>query len=242
MQVQYLPRTTMNKPTLLLLHGAIGSKDQFATLVPLLSPAFDLHLLDFEGHGAAPPRSRPFSIEHFAENVLDYLEQHSIERAHIFGYSMGGYVACVLARSRPGVVASVATLGTKFYWAAEIAEREAALLDPQKIATKVPHFARTLAERHTAAPWEQVLDNTRELLRSLGQTGGLRPPDVAGIEQRVRVMIGDRDATVSMAETLDIYKALPLGELEVLPATPHQFERVPLDRLAYTLTQFFTQE
>ena len=231
----------MNRPTLLLLHGAIGSKDQFAPLVPLLSPAFDLHLLDFEGHGSAPPRTRSFSMEYFAGNVLDYLEQHSIERAHFFGYSMGGYVACVLSRSHPGVVASVATLGTKFYWDAEVAEREVALLNPQKIAAKVPHFARTLAERH-AAGWEQVLDNTRELLLSLGRTGGLRPPDVAGIEQRVRVMIGDRDATVSLAETLDIYKALPLGELEVLPATPHQFERVPLERLAYTLTQFFTQE
>lgn len=232
----------MNKPTLLLLHGAIGASDQFAPLVPLLSPAFDVHLLDFEGHGSAPPRSRPFSMEHFAENVLDYLEQHSIESAHIFGYSMGGYVACVLARSHPHVVQGIATLGTKFYWDADIAERDTALLDPQKIAAKVPNFARTLAERHTAAGWEQVLDNTRELLRSLGRSGGLRPPDVAGIEQRVRVMIGDRDATVTLAESLDIYKALPRGELEVLPATPHQFEKVPLERLAYTLTQFFTQE
>jgi pimeloyl-ACP methyl ester carboxylesterase len=139
-------------------------------------------------------------------------------------------------------VESIATLGTKFYWDADIAARETALLDTQKIAAKVPHFARALAERHTAAGWEQVLDNTRELLRSLGQTGGLRPHDVAGIEQRIRVMIGDRDTTVTLAESLDIYKALPRGELEVLPATPHQFEKVPLERLAYTLTQFFTQE
>ncbi|MDQ3707488.1 MAG: alpha/beta hydrolase [Chloroflexota bacterium] len=231
----------MNKPTLLLLHGAIGASGQFAPLVPLLNPTFDLHLLDFEGHGSAPLRSRPFSMEHFAENVLDYLEQHSIERAHIFGYSMGGYVACLLARSHPHVVESIATLGTKFYWDADIAEREMALLDPQKIAAKVPRFATTLAERHTAAGWEQVLGNTRELLRSLGRTGGLSPDDVGSIEQRVRVMIGDRDATVTLAESLDIYKALPRGELEVLPATPHQFEKVPLERLAYTLSQFFTQ-
>lgn len=231
----------MNKPTLLLLHGAIGASGQFAPILPLLSPAFDLHLLDFEGHGSAPLRSRPFSMEHFAENVLEYLEQHSIARAHIFGYSMGGYVACVLALSHPHVVESIATLGTKFYWDADIAERETALLDPQKIAAKVPHFARALTERHTAAGWEQVLDNTRDLLRSLGQTGGLRPHDVAGIEPRVRVMLGDRDATVTLAESLDMYKALPRGELEVLPATPHQFEKVPLERLAYTLSQLFTQ-
>ncbi|MDQ3930307.1 MAG: alpha/beta hydrolase [Chloroflexota bacterium] len=231
----------MNKPTLLLLHGAIGASDQFAPLLPLLNPTFDVHLLDFEGHGTGPLRQRPFSIEHFTENVLEYLGQHAIERARIFGYSMGGYVACSLARSHPQVVESIATLGTKFYWDAEVAEREVALLDPQKIAAKVPHFARILAERHTAASWEQVLAHTRELLRSLGQTGGLRPDDVADIEQRVRVMLGDRDATVTLAESVDMYKALPRGELEVLPSTPHQLERVPFERLAYTLTQFFTQ-
>lgn len=231
----------MNKPTLLLLHGAIGASDQFAPLVPLLTPTFDLHLLDFEGHGSAPLRSRPFGIVHFGENVLDYLGRHSIRSAHIFGYSMGGYVACALARSHPHVVDSIATLGTKFYWDPETAEREVALLDPQKIATKVPHFARALAERHAAAGWEQVLAHTRDLLRALAEAGGTRPSDVAGIEQRVRIMIGDRDATVTLVESIDMYRALPRGELEVLPATPHQLEKVSPERLAYTLTRFFTQ-
>jgi pimeloyl-ACP methyl ester carboxylesterase len=139
-------------------------------------------------------------------------------------------------------VESIATLGTKFYWDPEIAEREAAMLDPQKITAKVPHFARTLAQRHAATGWEQVLEQTRELLRSLGRAGGLRPHDVGGIEQSVRVMLGDRDTTVTLSETAEIYRALPHGELEVLPASPHQFERVPMARLAYTLTQFFTQD
>jgi pimeloyl-ACP methyl ester carboxylesterase len=181
-------------------------------------------------------------MEHFAENVLEYLERHSIERTHIFGYSMGGYVACTLALSHPHVVESITTLGTKFYWDPEVAEREVAMLDPEKIAAKVPHFARTLAQRHTAAGWEQVLGHTRELLRSLGASGGLRPADVGAIEQRVRVMIGDRDTTVTLSESAEMYRALPRGELEVLPATPHQLERVPLARLAYTLTQFFAPE
>jgi pimeloyl-ACP methyl ester carboxylesterase len=225
-----------------MLHGAVGASSQFAPLRPLLGAAFDLHSLDFEGHGSAPPRSRPFSIEHFTENVLDYMQQHSIEQAHVFGYSMGGYVACHLARAHPHVVQSIATLGTRFYWDPEVAEREAAMLDPQKIAAKVPHFARTLAERHTAGGWEYVLGWTRELLRGLGQVGGLRPHDVAGIEPRVRLVLGDRDTTVTLSETAEMYRALPRGELEVLPATPHQFERVPFTRLAYTLAQFFSQE
>jgi len=37
-------------------------------------------------------------------------------------------------------------------------------------------------------------------------------------------------------------RALPRGELEVLPATPHPFERVPLARLAWSIGEFLGAE
>ncbi|HMA36487.1 MAG TPA: alpha/beta fold hydrolase [Chloroflexia bacterium] len=230
----------MTKPMLVLLHGALGAADQFTALVPLLEGQLDVHCLDFAGHGATPLRVPAFSMEHFAENVRDYLRQHGIARAHLFGYSMGGYVACVLARTDPALVTSLATLGTKFYWDPAGAAREIARLDPQKIAAKVPHFAHALAARHSAAGWEAVLGHTADLLHALGQSGGLRPADVAGLETRVRICLGDRDTTTTLAESQAIYQALPHGELEVLPATPHELERVALARLAYSLIEFFT--
>jgi pimeloyl-ACP methyl ester carboxylesterase len=229
----------MNRPALLLLHGALGARDQCAALAPLLAHTFDVHTVEFEGHGATPLRNRPFSMEGFAENVRDYLQQHAIARAYFFGYSMGGYVACALARTHPELVAGIATLGTKFYWDPETAARETARMDPQKIAAKVPHFARALAARHPAAGWEAVLARTRDLLLGLGEQGGLRPADVAGLAPRVRIGLGDRDTTVTLVESVEIYRALPRGELEVHPATPHEFERVSPARLAASLTEFF---
>ena len=232
----------MAKPALLLLHGALGASDQFAPLVPLLSDRFDLHRFDFEGHGAAPLHAPAFSVEGFVENVRAYMQQQGLARAALFGYSMGGYVAAAVALAHPDAVAGIATLGTKFYWDADVAAREVARLDPQKIAAKVPHFARALAARHTASGWEAVLGHTRDLLWSLAQRGGLRTADLAGLTAPVRICVGDRDPTVSLTECAEIYRALPHGELEVLPATPHEFERVAPARLAATLTEFFGGE
>lgn len=229
----------MTRENLLLLHGALGAGDQFAPIVPLLGDRYDLHLLDFEGHGSAPVKSRPFGIEYFISNAYEYLTRHAIEGAHIFGYSMGGYVACTLAIQHPRLVKRIATLGTKFHWDQEAARREVAYLDVDKIATKVPHFAHTLAERHTAAGWETVVNRTADLLWSLAERGGLRANDLARLEQPVRVIVGDRDSTVSVAEAQDVYRALPHGELEVLPGTPHQLDKVSPERLVYSLTQFF---
>ena len=43
----------------------------------------------------------------------------------------------------------------------------------------------------------------------------------------VRVMVGDRDATVSVEESAAVARILPAGELAVLPRTPH-----PIDGLS----------
>jgi pimeloyl-ACP methyl ester carboxylesterase len=225
---------------LLLLHGALGASAQFAALAPLLADRFRVHAPDFEGHGAAPSRGRPFAMTHFAENVLAHLDAHGIERANVFGYSMGGYAALHLAATHPERVAAIATLGTKFVWDPATAAREAGRLDPAVIRTKVPRFAEALAERHAGAGgWERVLSDTAALLRDLGERPPLTPEVLATIPHRVRAMVGDRDATVSVEETAAAYRSLPAGELAVLPRTPHPLEQVDAARLASALIEFF---
>jgi pimeloyl-ACP methyl ester carboxylesterase len=179
-------------------------------------------------------------MEHFVQDILEYVEQHALERVHLFGYSMGGFAACDLARQHPDRVASVATLGTKFHWSSEVAAREIAMLDAQTISAKVPHFARALARRHSASGWRTVLEYTAGLLDSLATRGGFTPTDAAEVAPPVRVMIGDRDRTVTLAESIETYRALGQGQLEVLPGTPHPLERVSPSRLAYSLLEFFT--
>ena len=73
----------MTRP-LLLLHGALGASDQFQVLTPLLSGDFDLHALDLPGHGATASDA-PFRIEHFADAVRAYLDEHAIESADFTG-------------------------------------------------------------------------------------------------------------------------------------------------------------
>jgi pimeloyl-ACP methyl ester carboxylesterase len=225
---------------LLLLHGALGASAQFTPLIDRLGATFRVHTLDFEGHGSTPPRDRPFRIRHFAEDVLEYLDAHAIKRAGIFGYSMGGYVALVLAAGHPERATRVVTLGTKFRWDPDTAARDAARLDPAVIRARVPRFADALAARHErAGGWERVVAATAECLRDLGENPVLTDEVLAGIAIPVRVMVGDRDNTVSVEESAGAARVLPQGELAVLPRTPHPIEQVDPARLAGLLDDFF---
>jgi pimeloyl-ACP methyl ester carboxylesterase len=225
---------------LLVLHGALGASSQLGTLVATLDGSIRIHTLDFEGHGNAAPRGRHFRIRHFAEDVVEVLDRERIYCADFFGYSMGGYVALHLALHAPHRVGRVATLGTKFWWDPPTANREVARLDPTTIRAKVPRFADALEVRHAnAGGWERVLAYTAECLRDLGDHPLLTEQTLGRIAQPVRVIVGDRDATVTVEESAAAARALPNGELAVLPATPHPIEQVNLARLAPVLAEFF---
>src|SRR5690349_10027502 len=118
---------------LLLLHGALGSADQFDQLNKLLRDKYQVHTLNFSGHGGNPFPEQDFSIPLFALEVLHYMEENRIERPSFFGYSMGGYIAMYLAKNLSHKVESVITLATKFQWDKEIAARESKMLDANAI-------------------------------------------------------------------------------------------------------------
>src|SRR6478672_5186908 len=101
---------------LLLLHGAIGAKDQLQPLANALKDKYTLHTINFSGHGGEAFPNEPFSMELFANDVLHYMQQNNIEQVNIFGYSMGGYVAMYLAKHHPQKINKLITLATKFHW------------------------------------------------------------------------------------------------------------------------------
>src|SRR5690606_27694592 len=110
----YLPQESDRKmKKLLLLHGALGTQEQFAGLKALLSNDFDLHGLDFYGHGKAD-FSAEFSMEAIARQTGKYLEEHQLRGCEVLGYSMRDYVGLYLERQQPGSFTSIMTLGTRF--------------------------------------------------------------------------------------------------------------------------------
>ena len=229
----------MRKPDLLLLHGALGASEQFETLSKLLAERFTIRTLDFEGHGKTPSPGRPFRIEYFAENIVTSLDAADVRSSRIFGYSMGGYAAMYLALQQPDRVQSIATLGTKFRWNPDTAQKEASLLNPETLAQKLPRFAEVLRQRHAASGWETVLRKTAEMMLTLGERPLLTLDEIGRIRHRVRIGLGDRDTMVSAEESIATYRALPNGEMIILPNTHHPLEKVNSRVLAQSLTEFF---
>ncbi len=222
---------------ILFLHGALGTEEQFQSLISGLKIDERLHRITFEGHGEAEKKERPFRIEHFAENTLLYMDQHGIDQADFFGYSMGGYVALYLAKTQPERVGRIATLGTVLTWNPEKSANETVFLNPEKIEEKVPAFAKMLEKDHPN-DWKRVVTKTAELLTHLGNNPLINEEDWEKITHPIRIQIGDRDTTADLNNTVHIFKKIPNAELIVLPNSPHPIYKADKEILLQSLVDF----
>ncbi|MCF1426455.1 MAG: o-succinylbenzoate synthase [Shewanella sp.] len=88
-----------NQPALVLLHGFLGSKDDWQPILPYLNGHFYCIVLDLPGHGGseAIPLPTP-GFEACAGLILNTLDCLGIDEFTLMGYSLGGRIALHLAR------------------------------------------------------------------------------------------------------------------------------------------------
>lgn len=220
---------------IILLHGAIGAKDQLNLLADLLKQyGYTVHCLNFSGHGKTPFNDQ-FGIDQFASELEAYINSNDLKHPHVFGYSMGGYVALYLAKLNTTCLGNIITLGTKFSWSPEIAAKEVKMLDPKVIAEKVPKFADTLKMRH-GSDWETLMLATAKMMYDLGEDNILN--ELSTIENKVMIGLADKDNMVSLDETLTIYHQLKNASMYMLPGTKHPIETVNVGLLAKLINDF----
>jgi pimeloyl-ACP methyl ester carboxylesterase len=227
------------KKNIVLLHGALGTSDQFEQLHQALDENYISYSFDLKGHGKNEDIVEDFSIQLFADELKKFIDQNSLHKPYIFGYSMGGYIALYLESLNPGTFERIMTLATKYNWTPEISERESKKLIPEIIETKIPEFATELKNRHTSAGWKNVLNKTAKMMCELGNKPVLNSRVLEMIDCKCLIGVGDKDKMVSVDETMNLYHSLKKAELIVIPNTQHPIEKVDIERLKLEIIRFF---
>jgi pimeloyl-ACP methyl ester carboxylesterase len=223
---------------LILLHGALGSKEQLNPLLTFLQSNFKLHTFNFSGHGGHRING-DFSINRFTEELDNFIGKNNLQGCYVFGYSMGGYVALQLASRKPEAIGKIMTLGTKFDWTPETAAKEIKMMDAEKIESKVPKFASMLSERHAPADWKGVLKRTAEMLNNLGNGLALTKNDFSMIECEVLIALGSDDTMVSREESVSVVALIPNAKFMTIEGIPHPIEAANHEIIAGALKDFF---
>ena len=88
-------------PDLVLLHGTGGHLEAYARDIAELAQDFRVTAYDMVGHGWSELPDRPYTIDVLAAHLLGLLDALGIERAHLSGESLGGWVAAWTAAQAP---------------------------------------------------------------------------------------------------------------------------------------------
>jgi pimeloyl-ACP methyl ester carboxylesterase len=104
-----------DKPPLVLLHPFLVSGTVWQDVAPLLSSYHQVFTPTLLGHSGGPEvQRRPATIWDVIDAAEAYLDENGLQRPHLAGNSLGGFVAIELARR--GRAATVCALSPAGFW------------------------------------------------------------------------------------------------------------------------------
>ena len=102
-------------PPLIIQHGLFssGADMSYPQFVEAVSGTFRMIFTDSLGHGESDMNDDPshYTMEHRAGDICAVLDAEGIERAHYFGYSMGGWIGTAMAKYNPERLLSLCVAG-----------------------------------------------------------------------------------------------------------------------------------
>jgi pimeloyl-ACP methyl ester carboxylesterase len=225
---------------LVLLHGGMLTIElNFATLIPTLAGRHQVVGVELQGHGRTADIDREITPAALASDVVGLLDHLGIDRAHVFGHSMGGAAAMELAVDRPDRVRAVV--------AASVSVRPDGLhedlTDPERQATspRMPTQQDFVDFQQAYLRLSPHPEHFEEFLATLSTSSadarGWSDEQLARISSPVLLLLGDRDFTTVEHGAL-MLQLIPGSQLAVLPGTTHMQVTRRADLLLPMLDRF----
>ena len=85
---------------LIVIHGLFGMSDNWNYLGKKFAKYCRVHLIDLRNHGRSP-HSTDFNYDVMCGDLLEYMEDHNIQKPILLGHSIGGKVAMKFAFTYP---------------------------------------------------------------------------------------------------------------------------------------------
>ena len=214
---------------LVVLHGAFMTIGGMGAFVSALARDRQVIAVELQGHGHTADVDRPLSYEQMADDVAALIGHLGIERADVFGYSMGGGAALQLAMRHPELVRKLVVVS--------------ASSTSEGVYPEVwEGIEQVSPELFAGTPWKEEYDRVAPnpdafptLVEKLKQLD-LQPfswplEEISAISAPTMVVIGDSDGTTP-EHAVELFRlrgggvfgdlaGLPDARLAVLPGTTH---------------------
>jgi pimeloyl-ACP methyl ester carboxylesterase len=227
MQMYY--ETSGQGDPLIILHGAYMNIHSMGEIIPKLAETHKVYALEFQGHGRTNDIDRPITYPNLADDVAAFMEELGIEKADIFGYSMGAAAGLRLAIDHPEKVDQLVAASVAYDvsgWQPAFVEFIPQMAPEMFVGTAMEDEWKKLA------PDPDGFRGVVEKLIALEKEPMAWEAEVQALKTPILIIAGDADVvtlehTIAMFRLLgggvmgDMGTPLPASRLAILPATSH---------------------
>src|ERR671915_2270403 len=196
--------------------------------------AAERRVITFDNRGVgASSGVTPTTIEQMARDAVSFIRALGFAQVDLFGFSMGGMIAQVIAQLEPRLVRKMILAGTgpaggdgidkvtRISYL-DIARGLLTRQDPKQFLffTSTPNgrragkeFLARLEERANDRDKTISVRSFRAQLKAIHRWGRQAPADLASIHQPVLVLNGESDRMVPTTNTVDLDRRLPKSQL-----------------------------
>jgi pimeloyl-ACP methyl ester carboxylesterase len=242
---------------LLLIMGLGYSSDMWWRLLPHLTDRYRTIRFDNRGVGRTGVPPGPYPVTTMAADALAVLDAAGEQSAHVFGVSMGGFIAQEVVLAAPDRVRSLVLGCTATGGPEMIAAEPAALEMAASRATMPPEEAAEVAIPfvYAKATPRAVIDEdfavrlerptspegyANQLAGVIGWTGGAAR--LAAIDHPTLILQGDEDRLVNPANADVLGKAIPNSRVEVIHGASHIFFSDQPEAAATAIRRFLDEQ
>ncbi|MFP9139147.1 alpha/beta fold hydrolase [Devosia sp. XGJD_8] len=214
---------------LIVLHGAYMNIPTMGGIIPKLAETHTVYALEFQGHGRTTDIDRPITYPALANDVAAFMDTVGIDKADIFGYSMGAAAGLRLAIDHPEKVDQLVAASVSYDasgWQPAFVEFIPQMVPELFIGTPMEEEWKKLA------PNPDRFRDVVEKLIALEHEPMAWEEEVRQLKTPILIIAGDADVTtlehnVALFRLLggggmgDMGAPLPASRLAVLPATSH---------------------
>jgi pimeloyl-ACP methyl ester carboxylesterase len=195
---------------------------------------------DTRGVGASSG-STATTIEEMAQDAVTFIRALGLDEVDLFGFSMGGMIAQVIAQQQPRLVRKMILAGTgpaggegidKVTRISYLDTARGLLTrqDPKQFLffTRTPsgrqagkEFLARLEERTDDRDRTITISAFRAQLKAIHRWAKQAPADLSSIRQPVLVANGEADKMVPTSNTIDLDRRLPSSQLVIYPDAGH---------------------
>lgn len=214
---------------LVVLHGAYMSIPSMGAIIPKLAENHKVYALEFQGHGRTTDIDRPITYPNLADDVAAFMDAVGLQKADVFGYSMGAVTGLQLAIRHPEKVSKLVAASVAYDAGGWQPEFKAFI--PQMNVEMFVNMPFAEEYRKLAANPDGFPALVEKLI-ALEKEPMAWEADVKAMTTPVLVITGDADvATLEHSVALfrllgggvmgDMGKPLPASRLAIMPATSH---------------------